>query len=65
MDVTTITVSYNSQTLLLVDILFLALETAVKADVNTSLAAMKDSGHGVITVPHVVMLSTGRGLWRA
>ena len=61
--VTTITVSYNSQTLLQVDVLFLALETVDKADVNTSLAAMKDDGHGVITVPHVVILSTGRGLW--
>jgi len=40
---------------------FFALESADKGDVNTSLAAMKYGGHGVITVPHVVILSTGRG----
>jgi hypothetical protein len=43
------------------DVLVVALETADKADVKTSLAAMKDGGHGVITVPHIVILSTGRG----
>jgi len=43
------------------DVLFLALKTANKADVNTWLAAMKEGGHGVITVPHVVIISTGRG----
>jgi len=32
-----------------------------KEDVKTSLAAMKDGGHGVIAVPHIVIFSTGRG----
>jgi len=47
--------------LLHADILFVALETADKADVQTMLAAMKGGGRGVITVPHVVIISTGRG----
>jgi len=41
------------------DVWFVAFETADKADVKTSLAAMKDGGHGVITVPHIVIFSTG------
>jgi len=43
------------------DVWFVALETADNADVMTSLAAMKDAGYGVITVPHIVIFSTGRG----
>jgi len=34
------------------------LETADKADVKTSLAAMKYGGHGVITVPQAAIFST-------
>jgi phosphopantothenate synthetase len=45
------------------DVLFVALETADKTDVKTSLATMKDGGNGVITVPQVI-LSTGRGKCR-
>ena len=54
-------------TSLLADVWFVALETADNADVKTSLAAMKDGRHGVITVPHIVIFSTGRGkcwVWR-
>jgi len=34
------------------------LETADKADVKTSLAAMKFGGHGAITVPQAAIFST-------
>jgi len=45
------------------DVWFVALETADKADVKTWLAAMKDGGHGFITVPQVI-LSIGIGKCR-
>jgi hypothetical protein len=53
--------SVTIHTLLRADVLILALETPDKEDVKTLLAAMKDGGHEVITVPHVVIYSTVRG----